>query len=129
MTTFGDRLRQVREAKGWSQEKLGFELDVSKANISKWELNKGEPRLRHLARLRQLFVGDHMTLDWLIDDAVAAKNMLLSWNHIKDGAAPAYELSPRLAESAEELALLVRYRRMSKRGRRAIVDLMETNAE
>lgn len=124
MTNFGERLRHVREAQGWSQEKLGFEVDVTKATVSKWELNQSEPRLKHLARLRQLFGDSGMTLDWLIDDAVSIKNIAKAFR-ISEGGTPAdYVSSPRLVQTSEELSLLVRFRRLSRRKRRAVVELI-----
>lgn len=129
MSSFGDRLRQVREAKGWSQEKLGFECEVTKATISKWELGRAEPGLGHLSKLRQLFVDDNLTLDWLIDDAVSASNAVRDAQYLRDGEPALYARSPRIAESAEEMALLVRFRQMDARQRRGLVDLLGMNAE
>lgn len=40
MSIFGDQLKQARDAKGWSQERVGFELDVTKATVSKWEIGR-----------------------------------------------------------------------------------------
>jgi transcriptional regulator with XRE-family HTH domain len=124
MPSFGDRLRQVREARGWSQEKLGFECEVTKATISKWELSRAEPGLGHLSKLRQLFADDNMTLDWLIDDSVSASNAMRNSQSIREAAAEPYLRSPRLAESADELALLVRFRQLNPKQRRGLVDFL-----
>lgn len=130
MSSFGDRLRQVREARGWSQEKLGFECcEVTKATISKWELGRAEPGLGHLSRLRQIFAPDNMTLDWLIDDAVSGGNLVRAWARVMDGDVERYALSPRLAETSEEVALLTRFRAMTPKQRRGLTDLIDFQAD
>ncbi len=40
---FCDVVRRVREIKGYSQEQLARELNVSFATINRWENNKTEP--------------------------------------------------------------------------------------
>jgi transcriptional regulator with XRE-family HTH domain len=37
MESMGDRIRQLREAKGLSQAELGRRLDVGRAAVNKWE--------------------------------------------------------------------------------------------
>lgn len=36
MTT-GEKIQNLRQQKGWSQERLGQELNLSRQSISKWE--------------------------------------------------------------------------------------------
>lgn len=40
METIGDRIRQQREAKGFSLQQLAELLDVTKAAVSHWELGR-----------------------------------------------------------------------------------------
>ena len=37
MATVGERIREVREAKGWTQDKLATEADISKSFLSEVE--------------------------------------------------------------------------------------------
>ena len=40
---FGETVKKVREIKGYSQEQLAHELNVSFATINRWENGKTEP--------------------------------------------------------------------------------------
>lgn len=40
METMGDRIRMLRESKGYSQAGLGAEVGVSKSAVSQWELGQ-----------------------------------------------------------------------------------------
>jgi transcriptional regulator with XRE-family HTH domain len=52
-----EKLRRLRQACGWSQERLAEKLKVSKKTIERWE--RGKPIFpRHLARLEELFEAD-----------------------------------------------------------------------
>lgn len=52
-----EKLRRLRRARGWSQERLAEELRVNKKTIERWE--RGNPIFpRHLARLEELFEAD-----------------------------------------------------------------------
>lgn len=53
--SFGSELRRLRSEKGWTQEYLAKELNLSKANISKYESDQVEPNLETLARISTLF--------------------------------------------------------------------------
>ncbi|GAB3097698.1 helix-turn-helix domain-containing protein [Lysobacter terrae] len=117
MDTFASRLRAVREARGWSQQKLGIELDVTGATISKWETGRSEPSLHNLETFLRIFARDNVTLDWLIGGG-------------KSGAAGSKPRkstppSPRTAESQDELALLARYRRLPPKKQTALLGLLE----
>jgi transcriptional regulator with XRE-family HTH domain len=107
MATFGTRLRGLRVARSWSQEKLGFELEVTGATISKWENDRSEPNLHQLTLLRQLLASDNITLDWLIageGDSKAARSQK------SDG---------------DELMLLSRFRRLSSKKQKLLLGFLE----
>lgn len=119
-STFGSRLKEFRDARGWSQEHVGFELGVSKATISKWETGRAEPRLSHLAAIRALFAPDGLTLDYLIGDYPALKAQANPRRYVKETA-----LDARSAQNKEEVALLTRFRASSPARRRGVLDLLE----
>lgn len=56
MPTLGDRIKDLREKKGWTQDTLSGHLGMSgKQTISNWENNKNEPSLAVLRTLAGLF--------------------------------------------------------------------------
>jgi len=57
MYSLGERLRELRNSRGYSQEELADKLNekfgstVNKGMISKWENDLGDPRLEHIRNL------------------------------------------------------------------------------
>lgn len=47
----GDRIRQIRENLGWTQEYLAEALDVAVLQINRYENNKNEPSAEVVSRL------------------------------------------------------------------------------
>ncbi len=120
-STFGTRLKEFRDARGWSQERVGFELEVSKATVSKWETGRAEPSLANLVKIRRLYAPDGLTLDYLIDDTYAAAK--------PKGEARRYvsevtRESARVAQNQDEIALLARFRVSSPARRRSLLNLL-----
>jgi transcriptional regulator with XRE-family HTH domain len=74
MNTLGQVLREARAKKGWSQERLEAESNVSQANISLYESDKVTPRLPVLVRLCESL---NLSLDSIIKD----KKPTLETNH------------------------------------------------
>lgn len=119
-TTFGTRLKEFRDLRGWSQERVGFELEVSKATISKWETGRAAPSLENLAKIRRLFAPDGLTLDYLIDDTFAAAKSRRERHYVNEGGAePA-----KTAQNKEEVTLLARFRASSVARRRSLMNLL-----
>lgn len=50
-----DRITALRKAKGWSQEYLAEQMNVSRQAVSKWETGQSVPDMKHLLRLAELF--------------------------------------------------------------------------
>lgn len=55
LSTTGQRIRFLREAKGWSQETLARHVCVSQPNVSQWESGKKSPSRQSLALLAHTF--------------------------------------------------------------------------
>lgn len=53
--TFGERLTNLRKAKGLSQEQLAQELDLTRQTISKWELDQSTPDLEYIVKLSDFY--------------------------------------------------------------------------
>lgn len=62
---FNERLLDLRKKKGWSQEELGYKLDVSRQTISKWESGQTTPELEKLRNLAKIF---EISVDELISE-------------------------------------------------------------
>ena len=55
MEQFRQNLKKLRKIKGWAQEDLAQEIDVSLSTVQRWE-GKGAKPIRHARRkLEQLF--------------------------------------------------------------------------
>ena len=80
---FNDKLLDLRKKKGWSQEELGYKLDVSRQTISKWESGQTTPELEKLVKLSEIF---EITVDELIKDnnECQEKNKIESKENLKE---------------------------------------------
>ena len=55
MKQFREKVKKLREEKGWAQEDLAREIDVSLSTVQRWE-GKGAKPIRHARReLGRLF--------------------------------------------------------------------------
>lgn len=60
----GSKIRKLREAKGYSQEKLGDLIDVTKSSISQYENDKKDPTFEKTKKLADAL---HTTPYYLMD--------------------------------------------------------------
>lgn len=58
-----DKLFELRKEKGWSQEKLSEQINVSRQSISKWESGQALPELEKIVELSKIF---QVTTDYLL---------------------------------------------------------------
>lgn len=78
---FNERLLDLRKKKGWSQEELGYKLDVSRQTVSKWEAGQTTPELEKLRKLSQVF---EISLDELINEDEISNEDLLNKTKVKN---------------------------------------------
>lgn len=52
---FNEQLITLRKQKGWSQEQLGEQLNVTRQTVSKWEMGSTTPEMDKLIELSNLF--------------------------------------------------------------------------
>lgn len=76
--TFGEKLQFLRKQKGFSQEKLSEQLNVSRQAISKWELGESLPDTENVVKLGNLF---SVSLDYLLNDSICSENYLPAAQH------------------------------------------------
>lgn len=58
-----ERLRELREKSGYSQEDLAQKLNISRQSISKWELGKSTPDITYFIKLSEIY---NLSLDKLV---------------------------------------------------------------
>lgn len=60
---FSERIKELREEKGLSQRQLAVEINVSQANISRWENGTQDPSTEWLVNLADYF---NVSVDFLL---------------------------------------------------------------
>ena len=60
---FGEKLQALRKARGWSQEELARQINVSRQALSKWESGAAVPDTENVVALSLLF---GVTTDYLL---------------------------------------------------------------
>jgi transcriptional regulator with XRE-family HTH domain len=104
--TIGARIRDARQAKGWTQDQLAQAIEVTRSAVAQWETGRAGQVTANLARIAaNLEVG----IEFL--------------THGTDKRAPA------LATQADELALLRLYRACAPADRQTLLRLAKRLAE
>lgn len=68
MNTIGNKIRDLRRSRGLSQEQLGFEIDVSRQTVSKWEMDAMNPTVDNIKSLCKYF---DVAPEYFFDDGTA----------------------------------------------------------
>ncbi len=66
------RLKELREGKHISQQRLAIELNVSQATISKYELGQADPDIPTIVQLAEYF---HVSADYLLEISDSKQNI------------------------------------------------------
>ena len=67
---FGERIRQLRKQKGYSQEQLARKLRVTQGAVSQWQKNLTTPAADQLRSLAEIF---ETTIDSIMDETKPAE--------------------------------------------------------
>ena len=79
----GEKIRKLRESKGWSQKELGEKVGLKQSNIG--NIESGKNKLNKMAVVEKLLEVFDITFDFLFDDALlASKNAKAESNFIKN---------------------------------------------
>ncbi len=70
----GQRLKDAREAIGYTQEKAALESGIGKSSICEFEKSKREPRFSQLSKLAEIY---HKTIDFFLSDELPVENLML----------------------------------------------------
>jgi transcriptional regulator with XRE-family HTH domain len=80
LSKIGEKIRMLRNELGLTQEQLGLKINLSKANISKYERSDLEPNLETLELLAEVF---NVSVDFLLGRTTKRKS---------DGSITAYHI-------------------------------------
>lgn len=58
-----DRIKELREAAGYSQSQLAKKLDVTRSSVNAWEMGLSTPTTQYVVALAKLF---HVSADYLL---------------------------------------------------------------
>lgn len=104
MTTFGDRLRDLRTEKKLNQEDLATKFKISKSAVGMYERNQREPSLELLQSFAEYF---EVTVDYL----VGRTNTRNSNTNKKDENIFYFDLDGLDEEGIEEIQKAIDYQR------------------
>lgn len=65
---FNEKLKALREAKGYTQEDIAGKLNIARQSVSKWEQGINEPDINTLKRLAEIF-------ECSVDELLSEKEM------------------------------------------------------
>lgn len=63
--TIGEKIYKLRKEKGWSQDYVAEQLEVSRQAVSRWELDDSAPELQKVYKLSTLF---SVSCDYLLNE-------------------------------------------------------------
>lgn len=96
MKTFGSRLHALRKSRYWSQEKLGFELGVTKRQVGEQTRASGA---RYLLNIKHLFSEEALTLDFLAGERDSRREGTQHGGHRVAELSAAYDSDLRVARA------------------------------
>jgi transcriptional regulator with XRE-family HTH domain len=70
---YGERISELREQHGWTQEELATSVGITRAALSHYEKNRRKPDFETLTRLADLF---DVSIDYLIGRTTQEKTVL-----------------------------------------------------
>lgn len=81
MATIGQRIKAIRLDRGMTQEQLAKELGTTKYAISKYELDKRQPRYEMVERMAEVF---RTSTGAILGRGTRIKDMIIRWKSRKD---------------------------------------------
>ena len=103
--TFGNRLKQARENKGYNQKQFAERLGVTPARLNYWEKDKREP---DVAIIKQIAQSLDVSSDWLIGNNI---------------------ISSEIELTAAEKQHIKKYRSLDHYGRKAVDSVLDIELE
>lgn len=70
-----EKIKQIRNKEGLTQEQFSEKINVSRNAVAKWETNRGYPDIQNLISISEVF---YISLDELVKDDVNVKNKIIA---------------------------------------------------
>ena len=105
--TFGNRLKQARENKGYNQKQFAEHLGVTPTRLNYWEKDKREPDVAIIKQIAQIL---DVSSDWLIGNNLINENVDITL-------------------SANEKQHIKKYRSLDHYGRKAVDSVLDIELE
>ena len=83
MGTIGENIKQLHIENNMTQEQLAKALDTTKSTISKYELDKRQPRYETVERMAEIF---RTSTGRILNKSGKIKYMVTQWKSRKDGS-------------------------------------------
>ena len=103
--SFGNRLKQAREERGYNQKQFAEKLGISATRLNYWEKDKREPDVALIKKISNIL---NISSDWLIGNDLQTTKTVLS--EFEEGN-------------------VKKYRTLDEHGKKAINDLLSTEYE
>ena len=110
MSKFSERFRELRNARGLSQQKLADNLNTSKSSVNMYERGDREPGLEMLETIADYF---NVDMDYLLGKSNVANKALYQSNSTKEHEPS--NISDELSEREE--TLITNYRQLNTEGK------------
>lgn len=109
--TFGQKLKQLRTDRNLTQSELAEKLNLSKANISKYESNDIEPNLQTLTAISNLF---NISIDYLLKNS----------SKIQDGSKALDEELQQLLNDPDTMVAFKDFKNLSDTDKQEIINFI-----
>lgn len=122
--SFGSKLRELRVAAGMTQEQLAKKINLSKANVSKYEADIVEPNLDTLVAISKLF---DVTIDYMLEAKQPAAHTSTAMPAVAKEYLPIikYIASLPKGEQPQAKAHFIEYIQISKEQRKEVDSFTE----
>ena len=107
---FGDRLRRLRKANGYTQEGAATQLNVERSTYTKYETGDSMPHQETLLRLAELF---HVSVDYLLGNTASVEPI----SHVLQDDGTLAGLS------AEDTSMLLTFRRLTPEQQQSLLNI------
>lgn len=117
MNELGNKLKELRESKGISMDKMCedlskiYDMNLAKSTISKWENGKAEPSLAYARVLTKYF---DVTLDYIIGTSSANEENIKKNNQLETLAAH-FEGEEFTEDDLEDIENFIKYVKSKKK--------------
>ena len=70
-----EKIKQIRNKEGLTQEQFSEKINVSRNAVAKWETNRGYPDIQNLINISEIF---NISLDELVKDDINVKYKIIA---------------------------------------------------